>query len=82
MSLINCKIELKLKWTNHCVLSKAEADSIDVNYDNTIFNIKKKEKKLYVPVVTLSWKDNQKLSKRLSKGSERSFYWNEYKTKN
>ena len=42
MSLINCKIELKLKRTNHCVLSKAEADSIDVNYDNTIFTIKKK----------------------------------------
>ena len=37
--------------------------------------------KLYVHVVTLSVTDNQKLSKLLSKGFERSAYWNEYKTK-
>ena len=29
----------------------------------------------------MSARDNQKLSKRLSKGSERPVYWNEYKTK-
>ena len=38
--------------------------------------------KLYFPVVILSGRDNQKLSKLLSKGFERSVYWNEYKTKN
>ena len=32
--------------------------------------------KLYVHVVTLSVRDNQKLSKLLSKGFERSAYWN------
>ena len=37
--------------------------------------------KLCVHVVTLSVRDNQKLSKLLSKGFERSAYWNEYKTK-
>ena len=37
--------------------------------------------KLYATVVTLSAKDNQKLSKLLSKGFERSVYRNEY-TKN
>ena len=52
---------------------------IDTNSNNIIFPIK--DTKLYVPVVTLSAKDNQKLSKLLSKGSERSVYWNEYKTK-
>ena len=31
--------------------------------------------------VTLSAKDNQKLSKRLSKGFERSVFWNEYERK-
>ena len=40
-----------------------------------------KIQKLYVSVVTLSAKDNQKLSKRLSAGFERSIYWNEFKTK-
>ena len=33
-----------------------------------------------IPVVGLSAKDNQKLSKVLSKGFERSVYHNEYKT--
>ena len=37
--------------------------------------------KLYFTVVTLSAKDNQKLSKLLSKGFERSVYWSEHKTK-
>ena len=37
--------------------------------------------KLYVPVVTLSARNNKKLSKLLSRGFERSVYWNEYKAK-
>ena len=37
-----------------------------------------KDTKLYVPVVTLSARDNQKLPKLLSKGFKRSVYWNEY----
>ena len=40
-----------------------------------------KDTKLHVSVVTLSAKDNKKLSTLLSKGFERSTYWNEYKTK-
>ena len=37
--------------------------------------------KLYVPAATLSTRDNQKLSKLLSRGFGRSVYWNKYKTK-
>ena len=44
---------------------------------NNIFTIK--DTKLYVPVETLSARDNQKLAKILSKGFERSVYWNECK---
>ena len=40
-----------------------------------IFSLSKAQK-------LLSARDNQKLSNLLSKGSERSVYWNEYKTKN
>ena len=36
---------------------------------------------LYVPIVTLSTKDNVKLTKILKEGLKRSVYWNEYKTK-
>ena len=74
MPLINCKVELKLKWTKNCVLAAAGADIIDNNNNNAniIFTIK--DTKLYVLVVTLSAKDNQKPSKLLSKGFERSVY--------
>ena len=58
-------------------MSSAAADSYNANSDNTVFNIK--DTKFYVPVVTLSAKDYQKLSKLLSKGFERSVYWNENK---
>ena len=68
MPLIICKVELKLKWTNHYVLSAAVADNDDAN-SNIIFSIK--DTKLYVPVVIFSTEDNQKLSKVLNKGFER-----------
>ena len=77
--LINCKVELKLKWTKHCVLYWAGTDNTDANVENTIFTIK--DTKLNVSVVTLLAKDNQKVSKLLSKGLKRLVYWNEYKTK-
>ena len=53
--LINCKIELSLKWYEDCILSTAE--------NNAIFTIT--DTKLYVPIVTLSSEDNVKLSKLL-----------------
>ena len=37
--------------------------------------------KLYVPIVTLSSKDNVKLVKLLEKGFKRLVYWNEHQTK-
>ena len=43
--------------------------------------VKKSGTKSYIPVVTLSARDNQKLSELLSKGSESSVNWNEYKTR-
>ena len=45
-----------------------------------IFTIK--DTKLCVPVVTLSTRNSQKLTKLLSTGFKRSVYWNEYKKKN
>ena len=37
--------------------------------------------KLYVPVVTLSTKDNNHLTKQLSEGFKRIIYWNQYVSK-
>ena len=80
--MINGKVKLKLKWTKYCVLSVGDKDNEIANDGNAyiiIFTIK--DIKLYVPLVNLSSRDNQKLSKLISKGFERSVYWNEYKTK-
>ena len=60
-------------------MSAAVADNDNADSNDNIFTIK--DTKLYVPVVTLSAKDNQKLSKLLSKEFERSVYWSEYETK-
>ena len=79
MPLINCKVELRLKWTKYFVLSAAGADNPNTNSNIIIFTIK--DKKIYVLLVTLLAKDNQKLSKLLRKEFERSFYWNKYKAK-
>ena len=57
MSLINCKGESKLRWKKYCVLSVAGTDNVNDNdSDNIIFTIR--DTKLYVPVVTLSVRDN------------------------
>ena len=53
------------------VLSAGGKDNVNIiDSDSNIFSIK--DTKLYVPVVSLSAKDNQRLLKRLRKGFERS----------
>ena len=54
-----------------CVLS--------TDASNAVFIIK--DRKLYVPVVTLSKEDNKDFIEQQNKGFQRSIYWNEYKTK-
>ena len=68
-------MKLKLRWTKHCVLALTAVEIDNADSNDIIFTIK--HAKLYVHVVTLSAKDNQKWSKLLSKGFERSVYWNE-----
>ena len=69
--LINCKVELSLKWIKNCVLTTS------VTANKATFEIT--DAKLYVPIVTLSIEDNAKLSKLLGEGFKRSIYWNKYK---
>ena len=58
MSLINCKVELKLEWMNHCALSASGNDNTHADSHNIIFTIK--DTKLYVPIVLLLAKDKDK----------------------
>ena len=80
MPLINCKTHLELNWNNNCVMFGADtyAGGDNVNYKETKFPIT--STKLYVPVVTLSTKDNANLTKQLNERFKRSTYWNEYKS--
>ena len=78
MPLINCKIHLELNWNNNCVMS---GDNDNAEGDNREITSKITSTKLYVPVVTLSTKDNVNLTKQLNEGFKRSVYWNENKSK-
>ena len=79
MPLINCKVELSLKWIENCVLTSAAigANANATGADSATFKIT--DAKLYVPIATLSAEDNVKLSKLLGKGFKRFIYWNKYK---
>ena len=50
------------------------------NANNREAKFKIASTKFYVPIVTLSTKDNVNLTKQLNEGFERSVYWNEYKS--
>ena len=68
MPLINCKVELSLKWYERCLLTAANTGNFTIT-----------DAKLYVPIVTLLVEDNSKLSKLLNEVFKRPIYWNEYK---
>ena len=71
MPLINCKIHLELNWNNNCVMYFADADA---NGDNRETTFKIPSTKLYVPIVTLSTKDNLNLTKQLNERFKRPVY--------
>ena len=68
MPLINCKVEISLKWIERCLLTVANTATFKIT-----------DAKLYVTIVTLSAEGNAKLSKLLSEGFKRAVYWNNYK---
>ena len=75
MPLVNCKIDLELTWHKDCMISSTNAAAGQVvSFMITNTN-------LYVPVVTLSTKDNNNLIKQLNNGFKRSIYWNQYVSK-
>ena len=73
LSLINCEIELGLKWAKNCVLIEE-----DDNITGATFTIT--STKLYVPVVTLSINDNIKFLENIKQGFKRRISWNKYRS--
>ena len=70
MPLINCEVNLILTWSNDCVITNSTGEGK--------FAIT--ETKLYVPVVTLSTKDNEKLLQKLKPGFKKTISWNKYES--
>ena len=69
MPLINCKIRLELSWDKGCVMSNISGAK----------TFKITSTKLYVPIVTLSTKDNVNLTKQFNERFKRSVCWNDNK---
>ena len=75
MTFIDCKIHLELNRNNNCVMHGADTYAGGDNVNNRETTFKITSTKLYVPIVTLSTKDNVNLTKQLNKGFKRSVNW-------
>ena len=74
MPLINCEIDLRLKWSKKRILEAGTAA-------NEVQDFKTTNAKLHVPVVTLSTDDNVKLLKQLGPAFKITIKWNKYQYK-
>ena len=70
MPLINCEVNLELTWSRDCVITNSTREGK--------FAIT--ERKLYVPVVTLSTQDNANLLQQLKSSFKRITNWNKYES--
>ena len=86
--LINCEVSLNLKWSKNCVLtSKATRNIIAAQGDQPLVNainsptnavLDVTDCKLYIPVVTLSVKNDNKLYEQLKEGFRITVKWLKY----
>ena len=70
MPLINCEVNLILTWSKDCVITNSTGEE----------KFAVTETKLYVPVVTLSTKDNEKLLQQLKSGFKKTISWNKHES--
>ena len=86
MPLINCEIELVLAWSKNCVLADMTVWDLGNNNDppgigaTTGLEFQITGTKFYVPVVTLSTKNDTKLLEQLKSGFRITVKWNKYKS--
>ena len=74
MSLVNCEINFQLTYSKKNVLPAGTAV-------NQIPKLRITNKKLFVPVVTLSTQENIKLIKQLESDFKRTINWDKYHSK-
>ena len=70
MALINSEVNLILTWSKVCVITSSTGEGKFAITEN----------KLYVPVITLSTKDNDKLLQQLKSGFKKTISWNKYES--
>ena len=91
MPLINCGVSLTLTWSENYVLTDittktgraAQGDNPareGINAPKNAIFKKKADTKLYVPVVTLSIKDDNSFLEQLKSGFKRTIKWNKYRS--
>ena len=83
--LVNCEVELILTWSKSCVLAdmttrNAEGANLTI-VDPSGATFKIKDKKMYVPVVTLSKENDTKLLEQLEIRFKRTIKWKKYRSK-
>ena len=80
MTLINCEINLSLTWSEKCVITNKATRDADPDANTAVAAVdnptnatfKVKDAKLYVPVVTLSTEDDNRLPQPLKLGFKRT----------
>ena len=88
MPLINCEISLNLTWSKNCVLTSKATRDADPGADPAVNEInaptnatfKITDCKLYVPLVTLSAENYNKLLEQLKTGFKRIIKGNTYRS--
>ena len=91
LPLINCEIELDLKWIKNCVISEisrtfravnpnANPVGYQVETATTGATFQIKNAKIYVSVVTLSINDNVKFLENIKQGFKGTISWNKYRS--
>ena len=84
MPLTNCEVFLTFTWSENCVLTNitteaAKGDNLAIGAPTSaIFKII--DTKLYVPVVTLSTKDDNNFLEQLISGFKRTIKWNKHRS--
>ena len=79
ISLINCKVEISLTWIENYALATSVNIASDAIVNAVKATFKIKDAEIYVPVATLTRKDNVKLTKQFSERFRRSVYFSKHK---
>ena len=90
MSLINCEVSLTLTWSKNCILTdvitRTPVSAQGDNPERPVINasigatFKIKDAKMYLPVVTLSAENDNKLLVQLKSGFKITIKWKKYRS--